>query len=293
MNVNNYDKIKQLSIIAIFSDDYLLEKLVLKGGNALNFIYKINSRASMDIDLSMENDFKPEELPIIENKIKNSIINTFKENNFEIFDLNFTERPKIKNPKSPDFWGGYAVEFKVISKETFDKFKNNPDSLRKHALTIDNTHKRKVKIDISKFEYCQTKKETDFEGYTIYVYTPEMIIFEKIRSLCQQMPEYTKEIYKTKTPRSRDFYDIYTISQIYEMDFNKQENKNLIKHIFDVKKVPLNLINKIKDFKEFHEKDFESLKDTVSKNENIKEFNFYFEYLIEICNKISHSLGIK
>lgn len=32
---------------------YLLEKLVLKGGNALSLVYSISTRASLDIDLSI------------------------------------------------------------------------------------------------------------------------------------------------------------------------------------------------------------------------------------------------
>ncbi|MDA5111008.1 nucleotidyl transferase AbiEii/AbiGii toxin family protein [Brevibacillus thermoruber] len=52
------DKLRKLAIISLFSDDELMDILVLKGGNALNIAYKINDRASMDIDLSMDSDFE-------------------------------------------------------------------------------------------------------------------------------------------------------------------------------------------------------------------------------------------
>jgi predicted nucleotidyltransferase component of viral defense system len=51
-------RIKKLAIIAMFSDDDLMERLVLKGGNLLDLVYEISTRPSIDIDLSMEGDFE-------------------------------------------------------------------------------------------------------------------------------------------------------------------------------------------------------------------------------------------
>jgi len=50
------EEIKRLVIIAMFSDDDLMDRFVLKGGNALDLAYKVSTRASMDVDLSMESD---------------------------------------------------------------------------------------------------------------------------------------------------------------------------------------------------------------------------------------------
>ena len=44
------ERIKRLIIIALVSDDYLMETLVLKGGNALSVAYELSSRASFDLD---------------------------------------------------------------------------------------------------------------------------------------------------------------------------------------------------------------------------------------------------
>lgn len=38
------EKIKKLAIVAVFSDDELMERLVLKGGNALDLIHGISTR---------------------------------------------------------------------------------------------------------------------------------------------------------------------------------------------------------------------------------------------------------
>jgi predicted nucleotidyltransferase component of viral defense system len=81
------DRIKQLAIIAMFSDDDLMEKLVLKGGNALDIIYKIASRASLDIDFSIQHDFSEDELEDLESRIKTALENTFGEEGYSVFDV--------------------------------------------------------------------------------------------------------------------------------------------------------------------------------------------------------------
>jgi len=53
----NLKEIRRLVIIALFSDDELMEKLVLKGGNALDIVHNIGTRTSVDIDLSIPDDF--------------------------------------------------------------------------------------------------------------------------------------------------------------------------------------------------------------------------------------------
>src|SRR5688500_2815085 len=51
------DRIKILAVQAMFSDDDLLEKLVLKGGNAMVLIHRVGARTSVDLDFSLEQDF--------------------------------------------------------------------------------------------------------------------------------------------------------------------------------------------------------------------------------------------
>jgi hypothetical protein len=50
------ERIKRLVIIAMVSDDELLEKLVLKGGNLLDIAYGVSTRSSVDIDFSVDGD---------------------------------------------------------------------------------------------------------------------------------------------------------------------------------------------------------------------------------------------
>lgn len=52
------NEIKRCTLQAMMKDDLLMQGLVLKGGNALQLAYDITNRGSIDIDFSMENEFK-------------------------------------------------------------------------------------------------------------------------------------------------------------------------------------------------------------------------------------------
>ena len=52
VELDRLDEIKRLTLIGLFSDDDLMDTLVLKGGNALDIVHHIAPRASIDIDLS-------------------------------------------------------------------------------------------------------------------------------------------------------------------------------------------------------------------------------------------------
>ena len=53
----DFTEIRRTAITALFSDDMLLDRLVLKGGNALSLVYELTSRTSLDLDFSMANAF--------------------------------------------------------------------------------------------------------------------------------------------------------------------------------------------------------------------------------------------
>jgi hypothetical protein len=207
MDLQKIEEIKRIAIIAMFSDDELMETLVLKGGNALDIVYKIAHRSSMDLDFSMEQDFNCPD--IFFNKIRKSLEQSFLENGYHVFDLIITPRPKETKPDTPEFWGGYDIGFKIIEQKRFGSILPFIEDLRRNATVIGLSNIKTFHIQISKREYCNHKKEFELGGYTIFVYSPEMIVFEKLRSLCQQMKQY-KYRRNTATARARDFFDIFT-----------------------------------------------------------------------------------
>ena len=62
--------------------------------------------------------------------------------------------------------------------------------------------------------------------------------------------------------------------------------------IIDGKKVPLELLGKISETYDFHNTAYESLKATVPTYIEVKEFKFYFDFVVEKVKKLN-SLWIK
>jgi hypothetical protein len=153
-----------------------------------------------------------------------------------------------------------------------------------NAIEVGPDHERKFRISISKSEYCAGKQPQDLDFYTVYVYTPEMIVFEKLRAICQQMPDYT--VNTTPTARARDFFDIYTVMQHFKMDLATPGNADMLRAVFDAKEVPLTLLGKIRQFKNYHSPDFASVKATVKPNRVLKDFDFYFDFIVQLCESL-------
>lgn len=284
--MDNIDKIKRLTIIAMVSNDYLMEQLVLKGGNAIDIVYQLSGRASIDLDYSMPNDFNSHELSGILEIISNVLSATFAEEGLSVFDLKFEAKPSGIGPiDEMEFWGGYRIEFKLIPSDFLSEHSDNLELLRNNASIVGPDNRRTFKIDIGKFEYCSGKVAKELDGYTLYVYSTEMLVLEKLRALCQQIPEYRK-IVKSHPPaaRARDFFDIYTVTQQFPIDMNSQRIKDLLAAIFAAKKVPLDYLNQVSSHRAFHRGDFVSLKDTVKSGVELKDFDFYFDYVIDMIN---------
>jgi hypothetical protein len=290
VNFDYLEKIKRTTIIAMFSDDDLMERLVLKGGNALGIVHKVAQRVSVDLDFSIETEFKEDEIKAIQDRIRNRLVEAFKTEGYHAFDISFTPRPHKMSSDMADFWGGYWIEFKVIEMEKYEQLRENTDALRRQAAVVGGGQKRKIKIEISKFEYCREKQRSELDGYTIYVYTPAMIVIEKLRAICQQMPEYAAQVRDpSPSARARDFFDIYVVMEHFNIDLTTEENVRLLKNIFAAKRVPLKLIWRIPEFREFHRENFASVKDTVRSTFKLEDFDFYFDYVIGKCQALKAS----
>ncbi len=275
----NLEKIRTTIIIAICSDDYLFNRLVLKDGNALKLLHGVGLRTSVDIDFSIEDDF--DDLEFVGTLFKLTLEKNFSLLGLSLFDYKFYPKPKATEN---DWWGGYCVDFKLIAKPKSDVLSNNLEQMRREALSIDSNRQssRKFTIDISKNAYVANKEQSEIDGYVCYVYTPSMIAAEKLRAICQQMPEY--EYVKAKKRRSRDFYDLYSLIEEAKVDFSNSEFQNILIKIFDSKKVPLSLLPKIglENVRFFHETDWPSTRDTIE--DRGKSFEYYYAY---VCEKIS------
>jgi hypothetical protein len=277
----DYREIRRIAITAIFSDDVLFERVVLKGGNALSLALGMSNRTSLDLDFSIENDF--EDLNDIRNRVQRALENRFLAAGFVVFDFKFGTKPSISPEGQNPRWGGYIAAFKVMEKVKYNELEGDLAALRRDSFVVGPGQQRVFNIDLSKYEYVTGKLEVELDNYAIYVYSPTMIAIEKLRAICQQMPEYTLQ--RCPSARARDFYDIHLIVSLTSMDLNSPENLDLARHIFAAKEVPLILLGKIKNQKEFHRPDWDSVK-ISSNNDELAEFDYYFDFVVEQVNSM-------
>jgi predicted nucleotidyltransferase component of viral defense system len=277
----DYREIRRTAITAIFSDDVLFERVVLKGGNALSLALSLSNRTSLDLDFSIENDF--EDLDDIRNRVQNALENRFLAEGFVVFDFKFGTKPSIVPDGQSPRWGGYMAAFKVMEKQKYERLEGDSAARRRDSLVIGPGQQRVFTIDLSKYEYVAGKLEMEFDDYTIYVYSPTMIAIEKLRAICQQMPEYTMQ--RRPSARARDFYDICLAVSLTGMNLNSPENLDLARHIFAAKEVPLRFLRKIKDQREFHRPDWDSVK-ASSNNNRLADFDYYFDFVVDQVNSM-------
>jgi predicted nucleotidyltransferase component of viral defense system len=281
-----FTEIRRLTIIGLFSDDALFEQLVLKGGNAISLVYEFGGRASLDLDFSIEEDFK--DVQDAERRILRALERKFGEHGILLFDGKFAPKPEVTKPEVP-WWGGYQFEFKIIEKSKYAKLGGNLDAIRRNSVVVGPRQERRFRVDFSKYEYCAGKVERELDDYTIYVYTPEMIVMEKLRAICQQMPAYTLNV--NKRGRARDFYDIHLLVTTSNLDLTTPEHIALLRGIFSIKEVPVELLRQIAGQHESHRQDWAAVKDAVAGQ--IEEFEFYFEFVLREVRGILESLGVK
>lgn len=279
------DRIKVWAVQAMFSDDELLEQLVLKGGNAMALVHQISARASVDLDFSLRQDFG-DDIAKVEGRISNALSETFRSHGFEVFDFKMVERPKALSDDMRHFWGGYGVEFKLASADVYAEHSADLETLRQRAINLGQG--TKFLIDISRFEYVLGKQKVDFDGYVIYVYSPEMIVCEKLRALCQQLPEYGPIIKRDRVgnARARDFVDIFVLMDTLALDLTTEAARETLVAMFETKKVPLEFLDKVTDTYEFHLAGYSSVKDTVSPEFQLKEFDYYFKYTLGLIDQL-------
>jgi hypothetical protein len=118
------------------------------------------------------------------------------------------------------------------------------------------------------------------------VYSPAALVCEKLRAICQQMPEYVQTVRNHPSPRARDFLDIHAAAENLRIDFQSDEFGRILRKVFEAKRVPLRLIGEICRYREFHREDFPAVQATVKPNAELRDFDFYFDYVVRRCRDL-------
>jgi predicted nucleotidyltransferase component of viral defense system len=273
--------IKKLVIVSMFSDNELMDRLVLKGGNLLDIVYQLSARASVDVDLSMVGEFADVEK--LREKVLKALESTFRSHGYVVFDFKLTEEPPKLSDHMKDFWGGYRVRFKLIDEKKHRSLAENIESMRKNAAVVGEKGSTVFQIDISKHEFCEDKQLFEVDDHSVYGYSPEMFVAEKLRAICQQMDEYVQIVRLHPRSRPKDFVDIQVIAQHYGINFGRDDFRELVRETFAIKKVPLTLLGQIGETHDFHEQGFQAVRDTVYPHFSLEDFDFYFDYVVNNC----------
>ncbi|SUN81229.1 Nucleotidyl transferase of uncharacterised function (DUF1814) [Streptococcus infantis] len=282
------DEIRNTILKAIYSDSDLKENLVLKGGNALK-LYNITDRSSQDLDFSIKESIRYEK----ENegkKLQDLISDAFQQVGFLVVGFEFIEKPKKRKEDLPPFWGGYKISFAIVDTEKYqDKIElQDPDKMKELSNTDLENNSKKIEIDLSYDEYVADKKSYDLEGTTIYLYSPLMLVYEKIRASCQQLEDY--KLVGNKT-RARDLYDIYKIltnpkqANLREAVLD-QDNFYILENIFKAKDVPLELMLKLDSKESDLAEDYKTKVIPQIASSETEDFDYIFFYNKDLFEKL-------
>lgn len=273
--------------------DATLNAMVLKGGNAIDLVHDRGTRASIDLDFSIADDFI--DLAVVSKTLQENITRQFRfEMNLHVFDFTMISKPRELSDDVADFWGGYLVEFKLSTEEKFQQHQSDIDALRKYAIPVTLAGQRKFKIEISKYEFCEPKRRYELDGgIFLYAYTEAMIVAEKLRAICQQMTEYAPIVRRSNrsgAPRARDFFDIYGLVSLGLVNPDSRDFQTLLVSTFKAKRVPLSFLKYVGNYREFHRSDFQKVKDSLKAGDAGEDFDFYFDFVLRISERLK-SLG--
>lgn len=272
--------IKRSIIRALVSDDEIMASIVLKGGSAIEMFYnqRQTARFSGDLDFSLKEDF--DDLTELRDKIQKLLLNEFKDSPLKPIDITLTDVTSKLNVTPIK---GYVLELKLITEDNLKKAGENPQ--RQSKMTENMYHGKKFEVEFSGDEYSEGYQYQDIEGLTVQVYTPDMIVCEKLRAICQQMPEH-KETNQIRSPgrgRARDFYDIYYLMENFEISLVSNDCMHILKEMFSIKNVDLSYLKLISNYFEMHLADEPSLKSTAP-HSDLKPFKFYFDYVVNLIS---------
>ena len=275
-------EIRRQIVTAIASEDELFELLVLKGGNALDLFYLAGERGSLDLDYSISGDLA--DAGACGHRLLFVLRRHFAGLGFFMFDESFEARPRCT---AAPWWGGYEARFKLIAAEKAELLGHALDQLRREALISGTGHRRVFLVQISKHEYCDSATVAEIAGTAVRIYTPLMLAAEKLRAICQQMPEYAQR--RHPTPRARDFFDICRLLDLMGSRFSPAGLSEVLLPIFAAKNVELSLLLRVREYRAFHEEEWSAVMPAV--RGQIKEFEFYFRRVEELIDAL-HRAGI-
>lgn len=278
---NFFAWVKRRTLVALFASPAFRDRLVLKGGSLLDLGFGISTRASLDLDFSIAGDF--DDGFNLRAECEAVLRTAFDTLGYRVVDVTCLEVPTKVSPDLKAFWGGYRLGFKLIARTQIPADAGSAVQLRRRAAPLLPGGSTIFQIDISKHEFCEDKQDFELDGARVFGYSPELAIAEKLRAICQQMPEYRNLVKKHRAGRARDFVDIHDIREAYLVNFERPAFRDLVAGVFAAKRVPRMLLAQISNHRDDHRADFSAVQATVAAGAELEAFDFYVDYVVRAC----------
>lgn len=261
------------AVVAIFTSPELSKLFILKGGGAMRLFDGLDARLSIDADFSIEKELDVHAVSVFK-EMNRCLAEAFQAKGYDLLDFKANKRPRKVRAGFPDWWGGWACEFKLVDRKHHGK---NPETRRRNALVPVGANSPKISIDLSEHEYCGKRRTKTLHGAKIHAYSREMLVLEKLRAICQQHPDYP---YRQETKnRARDFYDIHALTKKIDGEFI-QRCQHHLEAVFKAKEVPLWILRSLWDDESFVDgfrRGFDQVRDMLRGPAN--SFDMYLEHL--------------
>jgi len=269
------EEVIDISIVGIFSDKYLSDRLVLKGGAALRLMENLDERLSTDMDFSTREAMDGK----LFDRLEKVLARTFKRHKYDVIDFKPMRKPKESRDR-PKWWGGWRCGFKLSQ---MDKHNLSAERRRKQALIPEGSNSSVVEIEISEYEYCGRVRHKKIKGVRINGYSRPLLVVEKLRAICQQHPSYK---YRTKKNRARDLVDIYHLTKDHRTERFLKECRTELPESFEAKEVDVDFLDALNEekFSDTLRAGFPQVEDDLK--DRPYPFETYLEYVRDLVNKI-------
>ena len=275
---------------ALVSNDDLMLMLAFKGGNAIDWFHGGPGRGSLDLDFSLDLEKPVPTADELQRLTEPALAERLAELGLAVFDVAVVEVPDHQSDEQSEFWGGFKVRFKTVKADDYERYKTDFRDLQRRALDFGGP--ATFEIDISKHEYCTGKELREIDGLSVYVYSVELIVAEKIRALCQQVEDYCRLVNHKPRARAQDLFDVHYLIETHGLDVLSPEFVSTLHGVFASKRCDRDLLLQVEKTFDLHQSDFGKLASTVQNKHLLKSFDEHCDYVRRLCNDV-HAAWIK
>ncbi|MEA5017561.1 MAG: nucleotidyl transferase AbiEii/AbiGii toxin family protein [Erysipelotrichaceae bacterium] len=207
-----YDRFIERLAISKYKDNF-----IIKGGFYLSVLFGVENRATMDIDTAITN--ASFDVGNIKNMLEDII-------SIDINDNAILKLTSISSIRDIDEYGGYRVTIHIIIENI------------KEVIQIDIATGDPITPGAINYKYLPILGN---EVIYLWAYNIETVLAEKLETILSRAEANS---------RTRDYYDVYMICEMYLESINIIDLKKAVRKTFEKRKYNGNIINTLKVIEE-------------------------------------------